>query len=239
MLPSLDQVVAVVALGGLDADVGLARRNHRPPAHAQEVRDERFDVVHRPLLERRRGQRMRRLVRARPACASTHCSMMRRLCRISSTRTTRAVVAVAMLSRSECRTRTGRSPSTAASCGSPSRSRRRAGPGPVDAPVDRLVQRAGADALGARLEDAVLHDQLVVLAQPRRQVVAESRAPAGPSRCGRSWATPPMRNQFGCMRPPQIASMMSKSALAVVEHVEHRRERARGPARRCRTRPGG
>ena len=35
-----------------------------------------------------------------------------------------------------------------------------------------------------------------------------------------------MRNQLGCMRAPQIASTMLEHALAVGEHVEHRRERA-------------
>src|SRR5665647_3136706 len=51
-----DQIVAVEALGGLDADAGLAGRYHWPPAHIQEMRDEGFDVVHRVVFEGRRGQ---------------------------------------------------------------------------------------------------------------------------------------------------------------------------------------
>src|SRR6185312_12520577 len=57
-----DQIVAVETLGGLDADAGLARRYHWAPAHIQEMCDEGFDVVHRMVFERWRGQRMPRLV---------------------------------------------------------------------------------------------------------------------------------------------------------------------------------
>src|SRR5665213_394042 len=38
-----DQIVAVEALGGLDADAGLAGRYHWPPTYIQEVCDEGFD----------------------------------------------------------------------------------------------------------------------------------------------------------------------------------------------------
>src|SRR6185437_12480557 len=57
------QVVAVEALGGLDADARFARRDDRPPAHIEEMCDEGLDVVHRMVFEGRRGQRVPRLVR--------------------------------------------------------------------------------------------------------------------------------------------------------------------------------
>src|SRR6185312_8033591 len=57
-----DEVVPVVPLGRLDREKGLARGNDRPPAHTQKVGDEGLDVVHGPLLERRRGESMERLV---------------------------------------------------------------------------------------------------------------------------------------------------------------------------------
>src|SRR5665213_1064248 len=44
-----DQVVAIEALGGFDADAGLARRYHRPPAHIQKMCDEGLDVMHRMI----------------------------------------------------------------------------------------------------------------------------------------------------------------------------------------------
>src|SRR6185437_1371826 len=59
-----DQIVAVETLGGLDADAGFAGRYYRTPTYIQKMRDEGFDVVHRMVFERRRGQRMPRFVRA-------------------------------------------------------------------------------------------------------------------------------------------------------------------------------
>src|SRR5262245_16622861 len=44
-----DQVIAVVALGRFNVYQRLARRNHRPPAHAKKMRDQRLDVMHRAL----------------------------------------------------------------------------------------------------------------------------------------------------------------------------------------------
>src|SRR5690606_2798561 len=44
-----------------DPGKGLAARDDRPPADVEKVRDERLDVVHRPLPARRRRQRMIRL----------------------------------------------------------------------------------------------------------------------------------------------------------------------------------
>src|SRR5215475_1877559 len=48
--PVAYKIVAVVAFGGLDGSQCFAYRHHRSPAHAQEVRDQRFDVVHRAVL---------------------------------------------------------------------------------------------------------------------------------------------------------------------------------------------
>src|SRR5262245_8401329 len=58
-----DKVITVVAFGRFDVNQRFTRRNHRPPAHAQKMRDQRFDVSHRALLDRRRRQRMVRFVR--------------------------------------------------------------------------------------------------------------------------------------------------------------------------------
>ena len=82
-----DQVVAVVALGRLDADERLARRDHRPPAHAQEVvMSVSMSCIVRSL---RGGVASGWSDLYGPAgMFSRHCSMMRRLWRISSTRTT-------------------------------------------------------------------------------------------------------------------------------------------------------
>ena len=80
----------------------------------------------------------------------------------------RAVVAVAVLSRSGCRTRTARSPSRAAvlrkSQSKPQARRTRARSRPTRSPRPACRRRS----LRARLENAVLHHQRVVLAQARR-----------------------------------------------------------------------
>ena len=60
-----DGVVAVLALGALGVHAGLSGRHDGPPGDAEEVGDERLDVVHRVRLLHRRGrQGMVRLVRA-------------------------------------------------------------------------------------------------------------------------------------------------------------------------------
>jgi hypothetical protein len=52
------QVVTIVALGGFNGAERFTRRQHRSPAHAQEVRDQGFDVVHGAVFRRRSGERM-------------------------------------------------------------------------------------------------------------------------------------------------------------------------------------
>src|SRR5882757_3340741 len=59
-----DQVVAVVALGPFDWHHRFSCRNHRAPAHAKKMMDERFDVMHGVRLGWRRGKRMLRIARA-------------------------------------------------------------------------------------------------------------------------------------------------------------------------------
>src|SRR5262249_8741622 len=52
------EVVAVVPLRRLNGAQSLSGWYHRAPAHAQEMSDERFDVVHGPRFHRRCGQRV-------------------------------------------------------------------------------------------------------------------------------------------------------------------------------------
>ena len=82
--------------------------------------------------------------------------------------------------------------------------------GPVTPHSIASSMRARADALGARLEDPVLHHLLVVLAQPRRQVlqeVADQAVPAFRQVLRDAADAEPVR----CMRAPQIASMIPKA----------------------------
>src|ERR1700685_6669 len=53
-----NQVIAVVALGGFDTSQRFAGRHDRAPAYAEEMGDQRFDIVHGARLGRRGGQRM-------------------------------------------------------------------------------------------------------------------------------------------------------------------------------------
>src|SRR5579864_1340958 len=133
--------------------------------------DEGFDVVHRMVFERWRGQRMPRFVgpfwhvlEALPhdAQALAHLLDAHR----------RAVVAVAMSA-----SRNLEFELFVAGIGSllavvPFKA---AGPksGAGDAPVDGLIEAVSADPLGASLEDAVLHHECVVLVEPRGHVVEE------------------------------------------------------------------
>ena len=48
-----DQVVAVITLARLDPNRLPRLWNYRPPAHAKEMGDEGFDIMHGPLLTRR------------------------------------------------------------------------------------------------------------------------------------------------------------------------------------------
>src|SRR5512147_524970 len=59
------EIVAVVPFRSLDAHERLSGWDHGPPAHAQEVVDERLDVMHGTFLARRRSERMVRLVGSR------------------------------------------------------------------------------------------------------------------------------------------------------------------------------
>ena len=63
-----NQVIAIVPLGRFDAHKCFAGRNDWPPAHTQKMGDERFDVMQRLFLERRRGERMVRFM-GPPACS--------------------------------------------------------------------------------------------------------------------------------------------------------------------------
>src|SRR5690606_603776 len=57
-----DRVVPVGALRALDVEMTLAGRHDRTPADVDEVMDQRLDVVHRAILDRRRRERVPRLV---------------------------------------------------------------------------------------------------------------------------------------------------------------------------------
>src|SRR5207248_9693524 len=53
-----DQIIAIVALGSLNAHAGLTCRDHGSPAHAQKMRNQGLNVVHGALFGGRRGQGM-------------------------------------------------------------------------------------------------------------------------------------------------------------------------------------
>src|ERR1700733_13553100 len=57
------QVIPVVPLGTLNCAERLAYRHYRTPAHAQEMRDQRLNIVHGARFHRGRGQMVIRLVR--------------------------------------------------------------------------------------------------------------------------------------------------------------------------------
>ena len=102
-----------------------------------------------------------------------------------------------------------------------------AGPqaGAGDAPVDGLRRGVGADALGARLEDAVLHHDLVVFREPVRHVVDEVPHHALP-------ALGQVVSDAADAEPARVHASAAhrlddvEDALAVVERVE---DRGKGP----------
>src|SRR5260221_6170278 len=57
-----EQVIAVCPFRRLDATHCFARGNYRAPAHIQEMRDQRFNILHRVFFDGGSGQRVIRLI---------------------------------------------------------------------------------------------------------------------------------------------------------------------------------
>src|SRR5262245_6386227 len=216
-----DQVITVVALGRFDVNQSFARRNHRPPTHAQEMRDQRLYVLHRAFLNRRRRQRVVRFIRPGGHVVETLLDDPQALAHLGHA-DDGAVVTIAAFGRGNVELELIVAGIGALLTEVPLESagaQARAG----HAPLDGLVQRVSAAADGARFEDAILHDHLVVLAQPPphiRDEIADQLVPT-PGQVLRDAAdAEPARVHA----PAADGLDYVEDALAVGEHVEHGRE---------------
>ena len=220
-----DRVVAVLALGALRVDAGLSGRDDRSPRDAEEVRDERLDVVHRVrFLHRRRRQRVVRLVR--PVGHGVHdladdAQALAHLLDVHGG----AVVAVAGGADGDVEVEpvvVAVRALLAPVPGQAGRAQHRAGQPPGHGVVDG--DRRDPDH--PRLHDAVVHHQLVVLVEARRQVVAEVQHALLPA----------LRQVLGDAADAEPVGVHAPAGdglddvveedLPVLEHVEDRRERA-------------
>src|SRR5262245_32430628 len=216
-----DQVITVVALGRFNVNQRFARRNHRPPAHAQKMRDQRLDVPHRSFLDRWRRQRMVRFVWAGGHVVEALLDDPQALTHFGHTHH-RAVVTIAAFGGGDVELElivAGVWPLLAEVPLESTGAQAWAG----HAPLDGLVQRVGADADGARLEDAVLHDHLVVLVQPAPQIRNEiADQPVPTLRQVLRYAADAEPTRMHAAAADGFDDV--EDAFAVGEHIEHGRE---------------
>src|SRR5262245_32305055 len=217
-----DQVITIVALGRLDVNQRFTRRDHRPPAHTQKVSDQRLDVLHRAFFDRRRRQRVVRFIRPGGHVAQTLLDDPQALAHLGHA-DDGAVIAISAFGGGDVELELIVAGVGALLSEVPLESacaQARAG----HAPLDGLVQRVGADADCARLEDAVLHDHLVVLVQPAphvRDEIADQPVPTPGQVLGDAADPGPARVHASATDGLDDI----EDALAVGEHVEHGRER--------------
>src|ERR1051326_1509204 len=167
-----DQVIAIVSFCGLYRTERLTRRNDWTPTNVEKVGDERLDIVHRPVLEWRRGQGMIRLVWPVGHVVDTLLDDPEALPHFFHA-DNGAVVAVAVdagrdiefeLFVTGIRLLLTEIPLHAASAQVRTRS----------APFDCLRRVERTHALRPRFEYAVAQHGAIVLSEPRRQVLDES-----------------------------------------------------------------
>ena len=201
-----DQVVRLIPLGGLDAEGrlpgGMTGPQLTPRKWSMSVS---MSCMVRSFTGRR-GQGMVGLVRAAGHVLQALLDDPEALAHLFDADDGPAE-AVAVPAPSGCRTRTAHSLSRGAFFRK-SHSRpqaRRLGPVTPQSIASSSVQ--APTPFVRAFEDAVPHDHPVVLVEPLGQVVQKFPDHPVPA-WGRSWATPPMRNHIGCIRPPQIASTM-------------------------------
>src|SRR5665213_946117 len=157
------QVIAVISFGPFNCPERLSGRNDRTPAHAYEMRDQGFDVVHRSFFERWAGQGLERFIRPLRHVVHTLFDDPQTLSHFLDAHHA-AVVAVSMPARRDVefelfitgiRLLLAKIPLEAA--------------GPQvrtgDTPLDSLLRGEGAHSLGACLENPVLHHFFVVFDQ--------------------------------------------------------------------------
>src|SRR5215813_7660496 len=185
--------------------------------------DQRLDVPHRALLDRRRRQRMVRFVRPGGHVIEALLDDPQTLAHLGYAHDG-AVITIAALRSGNLELElivAGVRPPLAEvpleSAGAQARA--------CHAPLDSLIQRVSADADGARFEDAVLHDQPVVLIQPPphiRDEVSDRFVPALWQVLRHAADAEPTR-----VHAPAAHGLDDvEDALAVGEHIEHRRERS-------------
>src|SRR4029453_7532635 len=177
--PVAHQVVTVVTLGGFNGAQRFTHRHYWSPAHAQEMRDQGFDVVHGAVLHRRSRERVIRFIRTvrhilyallDDAKALPHLLDMHR----------RAVIAIAVLACWNIELKLFVSRVGLALAKIPFKSTSAKG-GPGHAPHDSLTPWEAGDTFGARFEKPVSHHGAVVFEQAGRQVrdeIADHLVPA-------------------------------------------------------------
>src|SRR5579884_3823917 len=153
----------------------------------------------------------------------THCSMIRRLCRISSTWTT-AVVAITMRSGRNIKLEILIAGVRLLFSEVPFESRRPEH-GSRHAPFNGLFDGHNADALGSRLENAVFHYCLVIFGKARRHILQEITEHAFPA----VWQVlggSPDAEPDGMHASAAHSFYDVKGALTVIEAIEYRRHLA-------------
>src|SRR5262245_33114085 len=206
--PVAYQIVAVVAFGGLDGSQCFAYRHHRSPAHAQEVRDQRFDVVHRAVLHWGSSQRVIRFIGTLRHMVHALLDNQQALAHLLDMHR-RPVIAIAVFARWNVKLILFVSGVGLAFAKIPFESTS-AERGTGHAPLNSFIHSEATDTLGARFENPVSHHGAVVLDKAGRQVLYKILDHVVHP-LGKSAATPPIRNQAGCMRAPVIASMIPKA----------------------------
>src|SRR4029077_8253805 len=149
------------ALRGFNGAEHFARRHHWSPAHAQEVRDQGFDVVHGAVLHRRSRQRVIRFIRTLGHIFYALLDDAQALPHLLDTYR-RAVIAIAVLGCWNVELKLVVSGVGLPLAKIPFRSTG-AKVGTSNAPLDSLIHCEATDTFGARFKNPISHHGAVVL----------------------------------------------------------------------------